>query len=710
VILGTAAYMSPEQARGRPADRRTDIWSFGCVLYECLSGKQAFAGETVSDSIARILEREPDWGALPAAVPLAVRDLLRRCLTKDERRRLRDIGDARIVLDEVLSAPGSAGVPAAARASTRTGHVWAWALAGGVALGLIAGVALRSPRGRAPEVPVRRASIVLPERAPVTLVVAGPAEWSSALALAPAGDQLVYVAQHGSTSMLVVRSIDSDSGVELPGTEGATNPFYSPDGRWIGFLSGNVLRKVPAAGGPPVALGVADHVAGAAWVAADRILLLENEGFDLHWISASGSTSEATAHLGTQFGAPDVLPGGTWAAGSLSSGQLALLSLTDGTELAITRRGVLPLGSVRQADLLFGASPRWMRGYLVYGAGDGQLMAMPFDAERRKVLGEPVPVLSGVRMEAGFGSAEFALSRDGTLAYLAGGSQFYSNAAFVSPTGRLDTIPLPRGPYTQPRISPDGSKLALQLRNPVGGWRVLLVDLATGSQQPVEVPGNYRAFPASWLPSGHELMIGIWDPVQFLNYGARIQSLDTGKSTDLKLDGISYMTVARDGKSFVYSDWRNKRLFIRSLGPETTTVAIPARGIAASFSPDDRWLAWGGVNGAVEVSPVPPTGAIYQVAERGYMPSWSPRGDAIVYRDGARYYRVPVTTSAGFHAGRPHVLIEGSFVSTFAWNQDMSPDGRLLVLLTNPAREAHAVEMITGFPALVRRAAGKVGS
>jgi hypothetical protein len=412
-------------------------------------------------------------------------------------------------------------------------------------------------------------------------------------------------------------------------------------------------------------------------------------------------------HLATQFGTPDVLPGGRWVAGQLGSGQLALLSLTDGTELAITHRGVLPLASVRQVDLLFGTSPRWIRpGYLAYGAGDGQLMAMPFDGERRKVLGESVPVLTGMRMEAGFGSAEFALSRDGTLAYVPGSSQFYVKAAFVNSDGRLDTLPLPRGPYTQPRISPDGSTLAVQERNPVGGWQVLLMDLATGSRQQVNVRGNYRAFPASWLPSGRALMIGLWDPVQFLNYGAVIQSLDTGEATDLHLTDVSYMSVAPDGRSLVYSNWRSKDLYVRGLGPDTTTIAIPAKGIAASFSPDGHWLAWGGVNGAVEASPVPPTGAIYQVADRGRMPLWTPRGDALVYRDGARYYRVPVSTSGGFHAGRPQLLVEGSFLSTFAWNHTMSPDGRILVLLCSPAREAGTLQVITGFPTLLQRLAG----
>jgi len=232
---------------------------------------------------------------------------------------------------------------------------------------------------------------------------------------------------------------------------------------------------------------------------------------------------------------------------------------------------------------------------------------------------------------------------------------------------------------------------------------VLLMNLATGVRQQVEVEGNYRAFPASWLPSGNELMIGLWDPVRYLNFGARIQSLETGKWTDIHLPGASDMTVAPDGQSFVFSDWRTGELYLRSLGTDTTRTRIPARGFAASFSPDGRWVAWGGVNGAVAVSPVPPTGAIYQVAEWGEMPLWTPKGDGLIYRDGSSYYTMPISTAGGFHAGRPRLLVEGPFLSTFAWNHDIAPDGRLLVLLTSPEQQVRTLGVITGFPGAVAR-------
>jgi hypothetical protein len=229
------------------------------------------------------------------------------------------------------------------------------------------------------------------------------------------------------------------------------------------------------------------------------------------------------------------------------------------------------------------------------------------------------------------------------------------------------------------------------------------MNLVTDGRQKVEVQGNYRAFPASWLPSGRELLIGLWDPVQFLNYGARIQSLETGQWTDIHLTGASYMTVSPDGRSFVFSDWRTGDLYLRSMGPDTTRTPIPARGFAASFSPNGRWVAWGGVNGAVAVSPIPPTGAIYQVAERGQTPLWTPKGDGVIFRDGYRYFGAPISFTGGFHAGRPRLLAEGPFLSTFAWNYDVAPDGRLLVLLNSPEQEARTLGVITGFPGAIAR-------
>jgi eukaryotic-like serine/threonine-protein kinase len=639
---------------------------------EALEERRPAVPDSIATAVHRAIERVPADRFATAAQFAAALSMGREIITP---RRHHAVAPPRRKLPLVIGGAALVAVAAAA--------------------GILAGRRLAS----AAPTPLRRWDIVLPDSAPVALAGAGS---QPTIALAPAGDRLAYVAPRGSGTILMVRSLAGDSVTALAGTEGATRPFFSPDGQWVGFIAGGVLRKVPAAGGGVAALMEVTRVSGASWVAPDRILVFDNGGFDLHTVSASGAKADSTVHLTTQFGEPDALPGGEWVAGELSSGQLALLSLATGEELAITRRGVLPMDSVRQSDLLFGTSPRWLAaGYLVYAAGDGVLMAMPFDGVHRKVTGEPAPLVTGVRMEAGFGSGEFAIGHDGTLVYLPGRNQLYATFAFVSPGGRVDTLPLPRGPYTQPRLSPDGTQLAVQRRNPIGGWEVLLMDLSTGQTQALRQEGNYRTFPASWLPSGRELMIGLFDPVQFLNYGARIQSLETGQSTDIHLAGASYMTIAHDGESFVFSDWRTGQLYLRSLRGDTTRTKIPARGFAASFSPDGKWVAWGGVDG-VGVSPVPPTGAVHRVAERGEMPLWTPKGDGLIYRDGSRYWRVPVTTAGGFRTGKPELLIEGSFLTTFAWNHDIAPDGRLLVMLTSPERRAGRLGVVTGFPAMMR--------
>ncbi|MBA2627331.1 MAG: PD40 domain-containing protein, partial [Gemmatimonadales bacterium] len=584
-------------------------------------------------------------------------------------------------------------------------------LAVGLVLGAALGAALLAGRLRARDpaatTHLRRWNIVLPDSASVALGAGASSGFThTSIALSPAGNRLAYVSWRSSGSVLMLRDLTGDSAIALPGSQGAHYPFFSPDGSWIGFFAGNVLRKVAVTGGDPVVVAPVNRVTGAAWTHDDRILLFQNSGFDLHALSASGGSTDSTVHLSTQFGEPDALPGGEWLVGQLSSGQLALLSTRSGTELAITRRGVLPLDSVARSDLLFATSPKWVApGHLVYAAADGVLMAMPFDGVRRRVLGEPVPVLTGVRMEAGFGAGEFAIAHDGTLAYVAGRNQLYGTFAFVSAAGKLDTLPLPRGPYTQPRLSPDGSELAVQVRNPTGGWEVLLMNLRTGVTQPVRIDGNYRVYPASWLPSGRQLMVGLWNAVQGINNGARILSLDTGKWTDIHLPGSSYINVAPDGRSFAFSDWRTGDLYLRALHGDTARTSIPARGFASSFSPDGRWMAWGSVDGSVGVSPIPPTGAIHTVAEHGEMPLWAPRGDALIYRNGSTYWRVPVSTAGRFSSGRAEKLIEGAFVATFAWNHDIAPDGRLLVLLNSPEQEARALSVITGLPELLARVA-----
>jgi serine/threonine-protein kinase len=700
--IGTPAYMSPEQIGGdRALDARSDIYSLGCVAYEMLAGAAPFSGPNLQALMAAVMTGEfRPLTEVRRTVPEAAARVVERALEPLPADRFATAAE----LSQALGIELNSGPVPSSRRPTLAARRRVYWLAGGLLAGGLLGFSGTRMFRPAESPTVRRWNVVLPDTALMSLpggtLSVGP---HASLAIAPAGDRLVYVTSRGG-GMLAVRDMADGTVTTLTGTDGAYHPFFSPDGQWIGFFAGDLLRKVPVTGGNPVTLAQVNRVTGAMWMADNRIMVLQNEGFDLHWISASGTGSDSAVRLGVQFGTPGRLPVSGWVSGQFASGQLAMLSLKTGEELAVTRRGVLSLDSVRGEDLLFGSSPQWEpSGYLLYGAGDGVLMAMPFDPGARRVRGEPIPLLSGMRIEAGFGYAEFALADDGTLVYVPGNNQLYVNIAFAGPGGRFDTLPFPRAAYTQPRLSPDGTQLAVQARRAVGGWEVLLMNLATGVQRKVEVPGDYRTYPASWLPNGRDLMIGIWDPVRQINHGARIQSLETGKSTDIQLPGAAYMTVSPDGSQFVFNDWRTGNLFLRPLNGDTARIPIPARGYASSFSPDGRWVAWSGVDGSVAVSPAPPSGAIYQVTDQGNMPLWTPDGTGLIFRNAGKYYRVPVTTTGGFHAGRAELFAQGPFLSTFAWNHDIARDGRLLVLLNSPERTASTVGVITAVGDAIRR-------
>jgi serine/threonine-protein kinase len=700
--LGTPYYMSPEQTEGdRHIDGRADVYSLGCVAYEMLAGVPPFQGPTAQAVLTAVLTAQPvSLESRRPTVPPHVAAAIHTAMEKVPADRFATAGEFLEALkrptERTIRRMETLGTP---RVRRRTGLLVGIVALVALLAGLAAG-ALLLDRGGAAAPATRYWNLVLSAETPLALTGPGPLGiWQSAVAIAPAGDVLAYVTPRGGTTALAVRALDRDSARVLPGTEGAYHPFFSPDGSWIAFFTGATLRKVPTVGGTPTTLVNVERPAGAVWADADRILLFQQDGFQMRWVSASGGR-DSTITLPSQFGTPSLLPGAEWVVGQLSSGQLALLSLDNAIPLAITRRGVVPLDSVKLADLLFGASPRYVStGHLVFGSDDGVLMALPFDLGSRQVLGEPVPVVSHVRIEAGYaGFAEFALADDGTLVYVPGVNQLYGHIAYVGQGGRFDTLPFPRGLYTQPRLSPDGTRIAVHSRRLIGGWEILVMDLETGVRQRVPIEGNYRAYPGTWSPDGKTLMVGLFAPVRNVSLGARLFSPDQGTWEEMPGYVGSYMTIAPNGREFVFSDWRTADLFVRPLrGPDTTSTPIPARGTAASFSPDGKWVAWGGVDGGVAVSPVPPTGAIHPVVERGQQPLWSPDGRTLIYRDGRRFYEVPIITGTGFRTGRPTLLAEGPFIRTFAWNHTIGPDGRVAALISSPGESTRELGVITGF-------------
>ncbi len=637
--LGTPHYMSPEQAAGDGlVDGRTDTYSLGCAVYEMLTGEPPFIGRTAHSVLTAVMTTEPaPVRNTRPTVPEYLDAAVATALEKLPADRFQSAGEFAEALVGPTARTSQRIASSLRTTSTRAGSLRLAAM--GVSA-LVAGVLIGGLIGGSgdtePDDAVRHFDLLLPGETPVALTGPGPLGfWQPAVALDPDGDQLVYVAPSGATTALAIRPLDRDTASVLPGTEGAYHPFFSPDGDWIGFFVGNELRKIPVAGGSPVTLTTVDRPSGAAWPEPDEIMLFQQAGFEMRRIPAAGGEGESFV-LPAQFASPDVLPGGKAVLGHMGSGQLGVLTLADTILRAVTRRGVIPLDSVRLGDLLIGASPKFVTsGHVVFGGEDGQLMALPFDGEALETRGGPVPMVSGLRIEEGFGFAQYDIGPDGTLVYIPGRSQLFGHIAFVGRDGVLDTLPLPRGQYTQLRMSPDGRPAAN---------RFLEARL-------------YRFATASW-----ETVTG---PMG------------------------SYMVTSPDGQDVAYSDFRTGELFYRSLRDSDTHTPIPGQGFAASYSPDGQWLAWGGTNGGVLVSPMPPTGATYTVTDRGQQPLWTADGSRLLYRDGRRFYEATVDGRGGpaaFQSGRPRLIAEGSFLRTLGWTHTIGRDGRLAALISAPRR------------------------
>ena len=461
VILGTAAYMSPEQAKGKAVDKRTDIWAFGCVLYELLTGKQAFYGEDITEILAAVVRAEPDWQALSAATPLKVRDLLRRCLQKDKILRMRDAGDARIEIHEALAAPPTAvatpGAPAV-HLSAETG------VDGSLYTAL------------------------------------GP----SAL-LSPDGTRLALVASGADQKRRIyIRSLDQLQATALSGTENARDPFFSPDSQWVGFFADGKLKKISVQGGVAVMLCDAPTDRGGSWGEDGTIVFTPDIVVALSKVSSMGGTPQPSTTLDMEVCEttqrwPQVLPGGktllftsgTTAAGlSLEDADIVVYSMASGQRKTVQRGGFYA---------------RYLpSGHVVY-MREGTLFALPFDLQRLTVTGQPVPILDGVAAAPSSGGAQFSFSETGNLVYVAGGSGSQKLSLYwMDREGKFQPLLETPGGYSNPAFSPDGKRLALEIFDGkrrdiwVYGWeRDTLARLTFG--------GGNNGYPV-WTPDGQRIV------------------------------------------------------------------------------------------------------------------------------------------------------------------------------------------------------------
>ncbi len=487
VILGTAAYMSPEQARGKPVDQRVDIWAFGCVLFEMLAGRRAFAGDEVADVLANVLAREPEWRALPAGTPPAVRRLITRCLTKDPRERLHHIADARLELQDALAVSPADDVAAA---SARPPKPMSWLMpaliSGVVALvaGLVAGaVVWRRP---APHASVVRLTL---DSAPADEITTGSvlnmlrAGGLPALAWSPIGQTLAFIGSRLGVQQVYLRDLTSGEARSLDGTQGARAFAYSSDGEWIGFWTGSELRKIRVSGGPSARICAAVEVTGLTWGSTRLVFTTRYQMFE---VSPDGGTPRALTESSKRRSTPFLLPGET-----------ALLyteygkPFTSGDEQVMIRR--LVAGAEPQLLLPEAADARYLpTGHLAF-MRQGTLFVVRFDAQTFELRGSPVAVVSNVAQSAAAWFADdltltgqFAISPEGTLAYVPSPSVSLptSDLVRVNRRGDVSTLGAPPNAYRERvEVSPDGTMLAVSVQSTTD-VRLFLYDMARGTLAP----------------------------------------------------------------------------------------------------------------------------------------------------------------------------------------------------------------------------------
>jgi Tol biopolymer transport system component len=683
VILGTAAYMSPEQARGKACDKRTDIWAFGCVLYALLTGRQAFQGESTTEILAAVLRGEPDWQALPSSTPRKIRDLLGRCLQKDLRRRLHDSADARIEIEEVMAAPAKV-EPAAAAKGIRTLSRRELIIGVGALplVAVITGLAvwnLKPP----PQRPVTRFAMSLPPGQRLDTA-------RSAIAISPDGTRLVYsVGPSNLTAQLYIRAMEGLEAHAIPGTEGGGNPFFSPDGQWIGFTTAGNLMKVSLSGGAPVNLtGTSAAYFGASWGDQGEIALAyQAGGAGIQKIPDTGGTPQPLTRLEKGEAShrwPEFLPRGEgvlfMALQVANSGGIAAQSLG-----ASEHRGLLQTG----------IRPRYTpSGHLVYSQG-ANLMAAPFDSQRLAITGAAVPVIEGV-LAAGE-IAQYSFSSTGTLAYVPGSIQAArANLVWVDRKGAQQPVAAPPHNYVLPRVSPDGKRVAAGIEETDSQIWVYDIGRDTLTRLTFERGANIDPV---WTPDGKRIVFKGAGNRLFSEPADGSGSAEPLTSSELAVNNVPG-SWSPDGQVLTFMEINPNTgydVYTLSLkdGKPQPFVRTASLETAPRFSPDGHFIAYASdESGRVEiyVRPYPGPGGKWQIStEGGSEPVWNPKGGELFYRNGNKMMAVEGMTQPTFSVGKPKMLFEGPYLPTprsFP-NYDVSADGqRFLMLKANEQAQA----------------------
>jgi eukaryotic-like serine/threonine-protein kinase len=710
VLLGTAAYMSPEQAKAKPVDRRADIWALGCVLYEMLTGKMAFSGETVTDTLAAVVMKDPDWSLLPPATPARLRILLQRCLQKDPKQRLRDIGEARIALDEVLSGapePSSSAVVAVPTSAPFWSRALPWALFGATAVALVAVLALAFIRTDSRQQQSIRSLIPPP---PKVSFAFSPQPYGAPL-LSPDGTWLVFPGQgtNGKES-LWVRRLDWLDAQQLQGTDGAAFAFWAPDSRQIGFFQDGKLKKIDVTGGPAVTICDAENARGGTWNQSGTILFaplpslaVSATGATFLQVSAAGGTPSAIASREEKLsnGAfsnrwPMFLPDGRhflYLSGNLYAQGTTQLGIYIG-ELGSKETKFL----VQSDSDAFYAAP----GYLLFIRAD-TLMAQRFDATHQELKGGAFPVGQNVGSPENYRLGLFSVSQTGLLIYGAapelGGELVWFDAAGK----RLGTAGPPGASF--PRLSPDGKRLAYASVNATArNGDIWTEDLGRGVQTRLTFgPLNFAPV---WSPDGSRIAYG----------SAAGPSLPlTVTVKDSSGAGNPESFSSSENKFQIPTDWsRDGRYILFQSGASGSTRlqeiwAMPLFGDHKPFpyllsqfgagegvlSPDGRLVAYvSNESGNVEIylSPFPGGGSKWQVSQGGGAgPQWSHDGGALYYvAPGGKIMEASVKANgSSVEIGAPRQLFQDELIVTNEPEADIgysvTPDGKRFLVAEGSA-------------------------
>ena len=712
MIIGTAAYMAPEQARGRAVDRRADVWAFGVVFYEMLTGRRAFEGDDVSITLASVLKEDVRWDALPADLPAPIRRLLRRCLEKDPKRRLSAIGDARLELDEASGGidRDATSVSLALPAPTPTIPAWRravpWAIAGAAIVAALGTLAMSAPWRSAPAPSPRKLLASIGANASLQSTL------GAAAIISPDGTTLAFVAQQAGAVKLFVRKLDQLEAAPLAGTEGAANPFFSPTGDWIAFFASGKLKKVAVTGGAALTLCDAAVGRGGTWTDDDQIVFTPASGPKtvLMRVSASGGkNAEAFGVLSegaTSQRWPQALPdrrgilfSENVTTGGWDSGNLVVAPVEGGAGKVVVRGGYygrfVPSGRAapNRADRA--------DGHLLY-VQQGTVFAVRFSLDRLETVGEARPALDGVAANAANGGAQPAFSNEGTLVYVPGTAAGTSNPIdWVARDGKISPLRAVGADWQQPRFSPDGGRLAMAIND--GKQRDIWVyDWARDALSQLTIDAANDSNPV-WSHDGRHIVFTSNRGGASLGNLYLANSDGTGTVTRLTESPNTQQgwSFHPSGKFIAYQET------FGTTGIDLMILPVehdPARGWIAGkpipflqnpgtevqpmFSPDGHWIAYfsneAGTTMDVYVRPFPGPGGQWRVSnEGGLFPRWSRTANELLFLNQGQVMVAPYAIVAGsFRRDKPQLWTPAGYVSLGqAGPYDIHPDGKRLALI-----------------------------